>query len=58
MITSVVAHEIDDWGSCPSRVVQISDAIAQARTQVHQCRRGPAGHAAEAIGGSCANALK
>jgi hypothetical protein len=54
----VVADQVHDRRVSAPRVVQVCDAIGEARAQVEQRQRRPAGHARVAVGRARADALE
>ena len=46
----MVANDVDDRACCPARVVEIRQAVGQARTQMQQGARRPARHSAISVG--------
>ena len=52
MIRGVIAHHIDDRSRRATRVVEVGEAVGEARPEVEQRRRGLAGDSAIAVGGA------
>ena len=50
VVRRVVADDVDDRRLALARVVQVGEPVAEARPEVQQGGRGPAGHAAVAVG--------
>ena len=58
VVMRMVADDIDHRRIRAAGVVQIGDAVGQARSEMQQGRRGFAGHSADAVGGAGADAFE
>lgn len=58
VVMRMVADDVDHRRIGAAGVVQVGNAVGQARPEMQQRRRGFAGHPADAVGGAGANALE
>ena len=58
MVRRVLPDQVDDWHLRPACIVQIGEAIAQARSEMKQRARRFLNHARISIGGACDHALE
>ena len=58
VIERVLAHDVDDAGTCLFGVVQVGGGIGEARAEMQQGRGRLVGHAVVAIGGAAADAFE
>ncbi len=58
MIGGMLADQVDDRHTCPAPIVQIREAIPEARPEMQECARRLFCHARIAVSGSSDNTFK